>query len=78
MTAMWILPTILWKRMDKSNEESDMEEMTPTTKRRNVTRGKALSASPKSGKYSTFLGMHGPTQQVNPNDGRALDYLLML
>ena len=37
-----------------------------------------LSVSLKSGKYPTFLGMHGPTQQVNPNDGSFLDYLLML
>ena len=63
---------------DNSVEESDLEGMAPTTKRCKVARGKALSASLKLGKYPTFLGMHGPTQQVNPNDGSVLDYLLML
>ena len=63
---------------DKSDEESDLEWRTPTTKRCKVAQGKALLASPKLGKYPTFLGMHGPTQQVNQNGGSALDYLLML
>jgi len=52
---------------DNSNEESHLEGIASTTKRR----GKTLSAYLKSGKYPTFLGMHGPTQQVYPNDGSA-------
>ena len=61
-----------------SDEESDMDGMAPTTKRRQVAQGKALSASPKSEKYPTFVGVHGPTQQVSPNDGSAQDDLLLL
>ena len=61
---------------DNSDEESDLEGMAPTTKRHKVEWGKALSASLKSGKYPIFLGMHGPTHQVTPIYGSALDYLV--
>ena len=32
----------------------------------------------KLGKYPNLFGMHCSTRQVNPNDGRALDYFFML
>ena len=62
---------------DESDEESDLEGMAPITKRCKVLRGKALSAFLKLGKYPTFFEVHGPTLQVSPNDGSALDYSLL-
>ena len=35
-------------------------------------------ASLKSGLYPEFLGIHGPSQDLNPNHNSALDYLLLL
>jgi len=65
------------KEDDNTDEECDLQEMAPTSKRRNVAQGKGFSVSLKPEKYPTFLEMHGPTRHVNPNDGSARNYLLI-
>ena len=57
---------------------SDLEGMAPTPKRRRLANDSALTASRQSGLYPEFLGVHGPSQDINPNDNSALDYLLLL
>ena len=41
------------------------EPATPTPKRRRVARDAGLAASLSSGHYPVFLGMHGPSQDLN-------------
>ena len=64
---------------EESGEESEdtnqldenvtgIEGATPTAKRRRVTRDAALAASLSSGHYHQFIGMHGPSQDLNPKD----------
>ena len=45
-----------------------IEGATPTPKRRRVTRDATLAASVSFGQYLQFLGMHGPSQDLNPKD----------
>ena len=45
-----------------------IEGATSTPKRLRVTRDAALAASLSSGHYLQFLGMHGPSQDLNPKD----------
>ena len=56
--------------MDEEEEEmgSDLEGMAPTPKRRRLANASALMASLQSGLYPEFLGVHGPSQDLNPND----------
>ena len=58
--------------------DSDLEGMAPTPKRHRLANKIALTSSLKSGLYPEFLGIHGPSQDLNPNDNSALDYLLLL
>ena len=56
--------------MGEEEEEmgSDLEGMAPTPKRRRVANASALTASLQSGLYPEFLGVHRPSQDLNPND----------
>ena len=56
--------------MDEEEEEmgSDLEGMAPIPKRRRLANASALMASLQSGLYPEFLGVHGPSQDLNPND----------
>ena len=65
---------------EKEEEEmgSDLEGMAPTPKRRRLANNIAFTASLKSGLYPESLAIHGPSQDLNPNDNSALDYLLLL
>ena len=56
----------------------DLEGMAPTPKRRRLANDSALTASLQSGQYPELLGVHGPSQDLDPNDNCALDYLLLL
>ena len=58
--------------------DSDLQGMAPTPKRRRLANASALTTSLQSGLYPEFLGVHGPSQDLNPNDNSALDYLLLL
>ena len=57
---------------------SDLECMAPTPKRRRLVNASALTASLQFGLYPEFLGIHSPSQDLNPNDNSALDCLLIL
>ena len=56
-------------------EESDLEGTAPTPKRRKLAREKALTNSLGSGLYPVFMGIEGPSNDANPGDSNALDYL---
>ena len=47
---------------------TDIEGATPTPKRRRVARDAGLAASLSFGHYLEYLGMHGPSQDLNPKD----------
>ena len=51
---------------------SDLEGMAPTPKRSRLANGSALMVSLQFGLYPEFLGVHGPSQDLNPNDNSAL------
>ena len=57
---------------------SDLEGMAPTPKRSRLANASALMVSLQSGLYPEFLGVHSPSQDLNPNDNSALDYLSLL
>ena len=50
----------------------------PTPKRRRVAQARALKASLDSGLYPKFRGIHGPAQDLAPNENSAFEYLLLL
>ena len=55
-----------------------IEGATPTPKRRRVARDAGLAASLSSGHYPVFLGMHGPSQDLNPKDSSPFHFLSLL
>ena len=55
-----------------------IEEATPTPERRRVARDAGLAASLSSGHYPVFLGMHGPSQDLNLKDSSLFDFLSLL
>ena len=59
-------------------EEMDLDGMAPTSKRRKFAQRTALHASLHSGRYPHFLGVHGPTHNLNPCVSNAMEYLLLL
>ena len=63
---------------EEEKMDSDREGMAPTAKKHRLANKIARTASLKSGLYPEFLGIHGPSQDLNPNDNSALDYLLLL
>ena len=63
---------------EEEEEESDLEGTAPTPKRRKLAREKALTNSLGSGLYPVFMGIEGPSNDANPGDSNALDYLSML
>lgn len=61
------------------DEDSDhFDGMVPTPKRLKCAKERALKASLTSGRYPTFEGIEGPSQDIPPNENNALDYLLLL
>ena len=63
---------------EEEEMDSDLEGMASTPKRRRLANKIARTASLKSGLYPEFLGIHSPSQDLNPNDNSALDYFLLL
>ena len=57
---------------------SDLEGMALTPKRCMLANASALTASFQFGLYPEFLGIHGPSLDLNPNHNSALNYLLLL
>ena len=66
--------------VDEEEEETgcDLEGIASTRKRRRLANDSALTGSLKSGQYPKFLVVHGPSQDLNPNDNSSLGYLLLL
>ena len=52
-----------------------IEGATPTPKRCKVTRDTGLTASLSSRHYHVFLGMHSPSEDLNPKDSSPFDFL---
>ena len=50
----------------------------PTPKRRKVAQARALKASLDSGLYPKLRGIHGPAQDLAPNENSVFEYLLLL
>ena len=62
----------------ESSDEDALDGAAPTPKRRKFAQAKALEASLGSGLYPTFQGLHGPAQDLAPNDNNAFEYLVLL
>ena len=60
------------------DDVTGIDGATPTPKRRRVERDTGLVASLSSGHYPVFLGMHGPSQDLNPKDSSPFDFLSLL
>ena len=63
--------------MDEENF-TGIEGATPTPKKRRVARDVGLAASLSSGHYPEFLGMHGPSQDLNQKESSPFDFLSLL
>ena len=67
---------------DDSSDDSDgdgsddsLEGAAPTPKRRKHAREEALKPSLNSGRYPTFQGVEGPTNDLDPTTSSAFEYL---
>ena len=63
---------------DDSSDDSDLEGVIPTPKRRKQAREQGLKASRNSGRYPPFLGNEGPTNDLDPTQSNAFDYLQLV
>ena len=59
----------------ESSDEGALDGAAPTPKRGKFAQAKA---SLGSGLYPTFQGLHGPAQDLAPNDNNAFEYLVLL
>ena len=60
------------------DDVTGIEGATPTPKRHRVARDAGLTTSLSYGHYPVFLGMHSPSQDLNPKDSSPFDFLSLL
>ena len=60
---------------DGDGSDDSLEGAAPTPKRRKYAREEALKASLNSGRYPTFQGVEGPTNDLDPTTSSAFEYL---